>query len=84
MDEPIDLFRGHIPQHVIGLIPSSVARENLAIPIYDNEGALIVAMADPDNFDFVEKLRFVLQRDILPRRASVSAIKFALSRYYAE
>ena len=83
MNEAIDLLRRHIPQHVIDIMPSRLAHKNLVIPIEEDCGTLVVAMADPDDYDTVEKLRFVLNLNIEPRLATSTAIQFALSQYYS-
>jgi len=60
----VDLADHEIPDHVIELLPASVARENHALPIAETEDSLIVAVADPSDIETVEKLRFILNRNI--------------------
>jgi type IV pilus assembly protein PilB len=86
MDEMIDLFRRNISQEVLDLIPSSVAHENRIVPIqFDgNCNTLTVAMVDPNDFDTVEKLRFITNKNIEPKMATATAMDFAIQRYYPE
>jgi len=78
----IDLFRRSISQEVLDLIPCSVAHSDRIIPIELDGNTLVVAMVDPDDFDTVEKLRFILNKNIEPKMASATAIDFAIQRYY--
>ena len=80
----IDLFRRNISQEVLNLIPCRVAHENRIVPIeFDgNCNTLIVAMVDPNDFDTVEKLRFITNKNIEPKMATATAMDFAIQRYY--
>lgn len=82
--ESLNLDGLKIPDSVIALIPESVARENLVIPLALNEDRIQVAMANAMDFDVLDKLRFVLNKEIDPVVASRDAIQNAINRHYGQ
>jgi type IV pilus assembly protein PilB len=82
--EFIDLTGHEIPKAVIELVPESVARENLVIPLALEGNVMKIAMADPSNYDTVQKLQFVLNKDILPVMAVVEQITDAINKNYGQ
>jgi type IV pilus assembly protein PilB len=82
--EFIDLTGHEIPKAVIELVPESVARENLVIPLALEGNVMRIAMADPANYDTVQKLQFVLNKDILPVMAVVEQITDAINKNYGQ
>ncbi|REJ83819.1 MAG: type II/IV secretion system protein [Planctomycetota bacterium] len=79
-----DLDDKEIPQSVIEMVPESVARENIVIPVgFENE-RLSVAVTDPMNFEIVEKLRFILNRDVDMLMATKDQILAAINRHYGQ
>jgi type IV pilus assembly protein PilB len=82
--ESLNLDGLKIPDSVISLIPESVARENLVIPLALNEDRIQVAMANAMDFDVLDKLRFVLNKEIDPVVASRDAIQNAINRHYGQ
>jgi len=82
--EFVDVEKAEIPQTVIELVPESVARENLVIPFQLNGEALTVVISDPLRYDVLDKLKFILNRDIRPAMASKEAIQTAINRHYGQ
>lgn len=80
--EFVDLGAMEIPQSVIGLIPESVARENVVIPIALIDERLRVAMSNALDLDVIDKLRFMTNRDVDPVVAPKEAIQTAINRHY--
>ena len=78
----VDLSEVEIPAGVIELIPESLARENFVMPMSQEGGSIKVIMHDPLNFETIEKLRFVLNREINMALAPKEAIVEAINRYY--
>jgi type IV pilus assembly protein PilB len=78
----IDLTEIQIPTSVVELVPESLARENIVMPMSQENGAIKVIMHDPMNFDTIDKLRFVLNREIEVALAPKEAIVEAINRYY--
>jgi len=82
--EYVDLNRLSIPPNVVELVPESVARENVVIPLAEDDGQLRVAVCDPDDFATFDKLRFILNRRIEICLAPREAILEAINRYYGQ
>lgn len=83
--EFIDLSSMQIPASVIEMVPESVARENLVIPLSrEDDGALVVAMHDPMAFEVLDKLRFIINREIKVVVAPKDAILAAINRHYGQ
>ncbi len=78
----IDLREIEIPASVVELVPESIARENLVMPLASETGVIRVIMHDPMDFETLDKLRFVLNREISIAIASKEAITEAINRYY--
>ena len=53
-----------IPGHILQLVPASVARENVVMPLAEKGNRLVVAFSDPLEFEKYDKLRFILNRKI--------------------
>src|SRR5262245_44420262 len=56
----IDLTEVTIPSSVIELVPESVARENVILPMDQENGLLKIIVSDPSDFDTLQKLQFIL------------------------
>ncbi len=82
--EFVDLSTIKIPDHVIQLVPESVARENKIIPISDADETIKVLVSDPFDIETIEKLRFILNRKIETAIASVEQIQEAINKYYGQ
>jgi type IV pilus assembly protein PilB len=78
----IDLREIEIPPQVVELVPESLARENVVMPLAQEGGAIKVIMHDPMDFETLDKLRFVLNREISIALAPRDAIVEAINRYY--
>jgi type IV pilus assembly protein PilB len=73
-----------IPPSVVELVPESVARENIVLPMAVEDGTLRVIMSDPLDYDTREKLRFILNRNIEVALAPRENIQEAINRYYGQ
>ncbi|MEX0717563.1 MAG: ATPase, T2SS/T4P/T4SS family [Planctomycetaceae bacterium] len=82
--EYINLDGQEIPQPVIELVTESVARENVVIPLSVDGNKLVVAISDPMAFEVLDKLRFILNREIDVVVASRQAIQQAINRHYGQ
>ncbi|MCP4951782.1 MAG: type II/IV secretion system protein, partial [Proteobacteria bacterium] len=67
---------------VIELMPESVARENVVLPFEDDAGQLTVLISNPGDDDTVEKLRFILNRDIKIALSPRTHILRTINRLY--
>lgn len=80
----VDLSTIEIPPSAIELVPESVARENLVCPLSVDGDALMVAISDPMKFEVLDKLRFILNREIKVSMASKESIQAAINRHYGQ
>ncbi|MBV8677706.1 MAG: type II/IV secretion system protein [Planctomycetaceae bacterium] len=78
----VELREIEIPTAVIELVPESLARENIVMPLAQENGTIKVIMHDPNAFETIDKLRFVLNREIEVALAPKEAIIEAINRYY--
>jgi type IV pilus assembly protein PilB len=82
--EFVDLATLEIPKAVTELVPESVARENVVLPLALEGNMMKIAMNDPTNIEVLDKLRFVLNRDIQPVLAPQEQIQEAINRNYGQ
>jgi type IV pilus assembly protein PilB len=78
----VELREIEIPAAVVELVPESIARENVVMPLSQENGAIRVIMHNPLDFETIDKLRFVLNREIEVALAPKEAIVEAINRYY--
>lgn len=78
----VDLSNIKIPPTIIDLLPESVARENVLIPITEENGMLQIATSNPFDLDTMQKVQFILARTIQPVLASAEQIVVAINRHY--
>lgn len=80
--EFIELDAVEFTETIRCLIPESVARQQMCVPIGDIDQMLKVAVIDPLRFDEIDKLGFILGRPITPVFARKADILSALDRCY--
>ena len=78
----VALHEIEIPPSVIELVPESLARENIVMPLSEKNGTIRVIMHDPMDFETIDKLRFVLNREIEVSLAPKEAIVEAINKHY--
>lgn len=71
-----------IPPSVLALVPESVARDNTVLPLAVTDGQLILIVSDPEKFDLIEKLRFILNKPINTALAPRDDLVDAINRAY--
>ncbi|QDU07279.1 GspE/PulE family protein [Gimesia aquarii] len=82
--EFVDLESVEIPQSVIELVPESMARENTVIPVGMKGDSLQIALHDPMKYEVLDKLRFIINRDIDVVMAPIESIQAAINRHYGQ
>jgi type IV pilus assembly protein PilB len=83
--EFVDLREMPIPPHVVELVPESVARENAVIPLEVMEdGTLKVLVSNPYDYETLEKLQFILNRNVEIALATKESILEAINRNYGQ
>jgi hypothetical protein len=80
----IDLAEVAIPPAVLELVPESVARENVVLPLWLSNGTLVVATGDPTDTELVDKLQFILNKEVRPVLALREQIVELINRFYGE
>jgi len=80
----VNLENMTIPASVIELVPESVARENVILPLAQENGALKLITSDPSDFETMQKLQFILNKDIQPVLALREQIVEAINRHYGQ
>jgi len=78
----VDLSNLSVPSTVLAMVPKSIARENSVIPIGEERGGLRIATSNPSDFETINKLQFILGRDILLAVAPEEQILAAIDRHY--
>lgn len=82
--ESVDLDSQQPSQQILGMIPESVARENLIVPLSLSGDSLVIAIP-PESVgkcELIDKLRFILNCEIRTCIASRDSIRRAIERYY--
>ncbi len=83
-----DLPQRTIPLQLIELVPESVARENVVIPVESDGERITLAAVHPDDVALADKLRFILGVDIAfvkaPRKHILGAIDHHYGRDHGE
>lgn len=80
----VDLTKSDVSDEVIELMPESVARENVVLPFKDDGGQLTVLISNPGDVDTMEKLRFILNRDIKIALSPRTQILESINRLYGQ
>jgi type IV pilus assembly protein PilB len=78
----VDLTNVTIPQSVIDLLPESVARENTVLLLAHEDRGIKLVIADPTDLDTIQKLQFILNKDVYPVLSSREQIVEAINRHY--
>jgi general secretion pathway protein E/type IV pilus assembly protein PilB len=80
--EVVQLGAMHIPDDVISIIPRPTAKKYRVIPLYQTDGKVAVAIADPSDLNAIDSLTHLLNAEIDPKVASEPDIEAALTKYY--
>ncbi len=80
----VNLEEIEIPKAVVELVPESVARENIVLPLALEGNVLKVLTSDPSNYERIEKLQFILNKDIQPVLADDEQIREGINRNYGQ
>ncbi|HVU87402.1 MAG TPA: hypothetical protein VHD36_08770 [Pirellulales bacterium] len=81
------LMRMPLPAALVELLPESVARENRIVIFDETDRELMIAadlrrLHNSPELEWLAKLRFILNREILCVHATRQAIDFAIDRDY--
>jgi type IV pilus assembly protein PilB len=78
----IDCEGLEIDPETLKLLPHAIARRCCALPVFVQGTKLVVAMAEPQNLQIVDELRFSTGMNIVPRLSFRSEIKSAVEKWY--
>ena len=79
----IDLGEASLDSSAVALVPEAVARRYLCIAVsIDDDGKLVVAMADPGNVVAVDDIRAITKKDVRTVLATKADILGAMNRFY--
>ncbi len=71
-----------IDPEALKLVPESISKKYLLIPLSRDGKALNVAMSDPLNLNAIDDLRFSTGLEIQPHVATIADVSTAINRYY--
>jgi len=80
--EVVHLANLKIEDNVLSLVSRDVARKYRVIPVFQSDGKIGLAIADPSDLNTLDSLTHLLGAEIEPRVASEQDIEVALNKYY--
>jgi type IV pilus assembly protein PilB len=69
-------------RELIRLVPEEMARKYRAIPLFERDGIITVAMADPTNLRTIDHLKFKTGKEIEPVIAAEASILASIDKNY--
>ena len=81
--EFVDLNTCSIPPEMAQILPKSIAKKHMVVPIRANRTDVQLAMADPLNFVAVEEVQAVTRRRVIPVIAASAALERAVQNLYS-
>ncbi|KMQ52191.1 Type IV fimbrial assembly, ATPase PilB [Chitinispirillum alkaliphilum] len=72
-----------LSKNVLKTIPEEIARKYKVIPLFEQDGILTVAMADPSNLRTLDHLKFKTGKEIEPVIATEKGIVGAIDKHYS-
>lgn len=82
--EFIDLTDIEVPDEAIKLMTAGTARENNVVPISTDGLSVKLAVADPSDFGMIQKLSFIMNKEIVPVVASLEQIRELIDKVYPQ
>lgn len=80
----VKLSTTEIPPGVLELMPETLAREYVVLPLDERDGELTIVTSDPEDFATIDKLTFMLNRRIEIALAPRDTILEAINRCYGQ
>lgn len=78
----INIHQYEIPDEIVQIVPSHIAKRHTVMPIMTDENRLTVAMADPQDYFAIEDLQMATGYQISPAIATRDALLKAISKHY--
>jgi type IV pilus assembly protein PilB len=76
----IDLKKAQVGSIFMGLVPRSLARRLMVLPLWERDGVLTVALADPTRLQDLEEIRRITGCEVEPRLTTPSAVNEAIDK----
>ena len=70
-------------RQLVQVIPEEMARKYKAIPLFEQDGVITVAMADPTNLRTIDHLKFKTGKEVEPVIATEKSILAAIEKNYS-
>lgn len=80
----VKLEKLNFPPDLVALVPEHVAREFNIVPIAAEDNELTIATCEPDDFNTIDKLNFMLNRTISINLAPKEAIRKTINKIYGQ
>jgi type IV pilus assembly protein PilB len=80
----VDCDNIEIEPEVLSLLPRAIAKRCCVLPVHCQGTKLVVAMAEPQNLQVLDELRFSTGMDIIPRFAFRTEISKAVDKAYGQ
>ena len=78
----VNLRKFAIDPNTVKLVPDNIVRKYNVMPLYRQQGTLIVAVENPMNWEPLDEIRFFTKLNIEPVMASLEDILFVINSYY--
>ena len=80
----VDIDRESIDHRAVGRIPRAILEKHMVVPIHHDHGeeTILLAMADPSDFEAVEEVQFLTNCRVETALAARGAIKRAINQYF--
>jgi len=78
----MELTHLKLPKEYYKKVPYSFAKKNVVLPIQEEKGVILVAIADPLNLEPLEELRLMLDVDVKPVYSPKDVILAAINEFY--
>ncbi len=80
--EIVNLRETRIPVEAIDAIPKTFAQQHGVIPLSVDDTSIVVAITNPYDLYVMDKLRFMLNKDVRCKLAAPDAVDEAIEKYY--
>ena len=78
----VNLRKFAIDPNTVKLVPENIVRKHSVMPLYQQEGTLIVAVENPMKWEPLDDVRFYTKLAIEPVMASLDDIMFVINSFY--
>ncbi|MFN5291825.1 MAG: GspE/PulE family protein [Planctomycetia bacterium] len=79
-----DLAEIEVPEEASKLMTSAMARESNVVPLSTDGMMVRLAIADPSDFNLIQKIGFIMNKEVIPVVASLEQIREVIAKVYPE